>query len=201
MLSTVWRTAPPQVSSLTVSPTWLIDSQFIVNVLMGHREMWTLLLNCYTDFNHHACPYCTVKVWIPVQLFTYTSSSPPPLQEEPVYRLSCCLRCGPLVGPICFPLPRCSLVQSLPQVELTWKVLHWGPILLADWPGEGTLPQGSPTNGDSAAWLIGRGQVASLHFSFFCFKQQPLHCIFFPLLTSFVLPPWERGVGLASPRL
>lgn len=119
---------------------------------------------------------------IPVQLFTYTSSNPPPLQEKPVRRLSCCLRCGCLVVPLCSPLPRCSLVQSLPHEKLTWNNLHMGPILVADWPGESTLPQGSPTNGGSAAWLIGRGQVAPLHFSFFCFKQQPLHCLFFPSL-------------------
>lgn len=97
---------------------------------------------------------------------------------KPVYRLSWCLRCGPTVGPLWFPLPPpFSSVQSPPPGELTWKDLYLGPILVADWPGEGTLPQGFTTNGDSAAWLIGRGQVASLHFSFFCFNQQPLHCL------------------------
>lgn len=131
-------------------------------------------------------------VWSKSKVGAYLSkcllTPPPPLQEKPVYRLSCCLRCGPLVGPLCSPLPRRSPVQSLPALKLTWIDLHKGPIPIAHWPGESILPQGSPTNGDSAVWLIGRGQVASLHFSFFCFKQQPLHCLlfFFFLASSFV---------------
>lgn len=82
-----------------------------------------------------------------------------------------------------------------PSEDLTWNDFHIGLILAADWPGESALPQGSPTNGDTAAWLIGRGQVAPLHFSFFCFKQQPLHCLFSAPFYHLVLRLWERGVG------
>lgn len=116
------------------------------------------------------------------------------LQEKPVCRLSARLRCGSLVGPLCSPLPRWVPDQSPPLEELTWNDFHIGLILNADWPGEGALPQGSPTNGDTAAWLIGRGQVAPLHFSFFSASNSS-HCIvffFFSPFYSFVLRLWER---------
>lgn len=107
------------------------------------------------------------------------------------------------VWPYCWsslvsPPPPFSSVQSPPPGELTWKDLYLGPILVADWPGEGTLPQGFTTNGDSAAWLIGRGQVASLHFSFFCFNQQPLHCLSPPHLQLCFVTVERCGAGLST---
>ena len=54
------------------------------------------------------------------------------------------------------------------------------PVLAADWSGASAVPWGCSTNGGSTAWLTGREQVASLHFSFFSFKQQPLHTFDFP---------------------
>lgn len=81
--------------------------------------------------------------------------------------------------------------SGLPSPAQPSSIKHNSPeticMLLADWPGEGPAPQAVSTNGDRAAWLIGRGQVASLHFCFFsCFKQQPLHCrVFSPSCVIF----------------
>lgn len=108
-------------------------------------------------------------------LFSCLPTPPLSLQEKPVDHLSGRSRCGLLVGPLCSSLPPRRSVQSLHKHHSPERIC----IAAADWPGGGTVPRGSSTNGDSAAWLIGRGQVASLHFSFFCFKQQPLHWLVF----------------------
>lgn len=98
------------------------------------------------------------------------------------------------------PSPAVAVSNRCHMKNSPERICILGRILVADWPGESTLPQGSPTNGDSAAWLIGRGQVAPQHFSFFCFIQQPLHCLFLFSSSSPVLflSLWERSVGLAS---
>ena len=143
--------------------------------------------------------YCTVKVeikCISVSLFSYACRTP--LQVKPADCISGCTRCGHLVGPLWSPLPHAGLSNACCKLSSPERIC----ILFADWPGEGTLPQASSTNGDSAAWVIGRGQVASLHFSFFSFNQQPSHCPPpTPILSSFGLSQRENGVGLANPRL
>lgn len=69
--------------------------------------MWTLLVSCHSDFNSHAWPVLwgskSKRSAYLSQLFTCTTSTP--LLEEPVCCLSCCLRCGPVVGALCSPLP------------------------------------------------------------------------------------------------
>lgn len=115
-------------------------------------------------------PYFMVKVYsecIPARLFTSTSSTPLSLQAKPVERLSGCSRCGLLVCSLSSPLPHSVPSHPFSQHNSPERIC----ILAADWPGAVTLPRASSTNGDSVAWLIGRGLVASLHFSFFCFKQ------------------------------
>lgn len=169
---------------------------------MGHKRYELYLCGAIQILITMPGPHCVVKVYtrcIPVQLFASNSAGETRLSSFcAVWGVALRLDLSAL------PSPAAAPVQSLSHEKLTWNHLHTGPILASDWPGESSLPQGAPTNGDSAAWLIGRGQVAPLHFSFFCFKQQPLHCLFFLLLllhhlllllSSFVLLPWERGVG------
>lgn len=95
------------------------------------------------------------------------------------------------------PPPITALANPPPSEELTWNDFHIGLILDADWPGESALPQGSPTNGDTTAWLIGRGQVAPLHFFFFLLPTAAIALSFFffllPLL-QFCFCGGEKGV-------
>lgn len=96
------------------------------------------------------------------------------------------------------PTPRHSSDQSPPSEELTWNDFHIGLILDADWPGESTLPQGSPTNGDTTAWLIGRGQVAPLHFFFFRLQTVAIALSFFLPLLQFCFVAVKKRCGFTS---
>lgn len=91
--------------------------------------------------------------------------------------------------------------QSPAATELTWRDLHSWATLAPDWPGAGIVPKGSSTNGFSALWLIGREQVASIHFFFFCFKRQPLRSLPPPPppFQFCFIAVWERcGAGKCS---
>lgn len=161
-----------------------------------NAEVWTLLHSVSGDFNRHSSPALFGQSLKKVHTcpIVYLQHSCVSAEETRLSSFSLFeVWFAGWVSLLSPPPPQSGPIP--PSEDLTWNDFHIGLILAADWPGESALPQGSPTNGDTAAWLIGRGQVAPLHFSFFCFKQQPLHCLFFCPFYHLVLRPWERGAG------
>lgn len=164
--------------------------------------MWILLLSCHAGFNHQYC-VVTVSAYQSDRLLTYVCSTPPPLQEKPVYRLSPRLRCGSPAGALWFPLPPPVHLCPIPATRRTHlkgfvfraDTRHW----LARWR--------HPASGLHHQWrqcCVTHRERISCFTTLLLFLFQPAAfalSFFAPLISSFVLPLWERGVGLARPRL
>lgn len=129
-----------------------------------------------------------------------------------VFAAAAAPRRGSVVGPLLalpslsfpsLPLPH----QPLSHEKLTWRHLHTGPILAADWPGASRPASGLPYQ-----WRPrlrdSQGEDKLLHDTSPFSAPNSSHCIVFSFffltlhllllllrLSSFVVSLWERGVG------